>query len=152
MIILTIKQLKRRVVQGLVEPELAYMPWGKKKESEPMIIKIKVINIENPIFIRLAQNFTSTIYVGLKAFKYSNMEQEYNETGKLVVDASSYNFRLTPYYNLKIKDSSKVLITDDIDYFRNPNYDCLFKQCDNSVTDIIYSKCVNSQNIECEID
>ena len=62
-----------------------------------MIIKIEVINIENPIFIRLTQNFTSTIYVGLKAFKYSNMEQEYNETGKLVVDASSYNFRLTPY-------------------------------------------------------
>lgn len=136
----------------MVEPELFYMPLGNKKESEPMIIKIEVINIENPIFIRLARNFTSTIYVGLKAFKYSNMEQEYNETGKLVVDASSYKFRLTPYYNLKIKDSSKVLITDDIDYFRNPNYDCLFKQCDNSVTDIIYSKCVNSQNIECEID
>ena len=147
---MTIKQLKRRVVQGLVEPELFYMP--VKERYEPMVIKIEVINTENPIFIRLAQNFTSAMYVGLKAFKYSNMEQEYNETGKLVVDASSYNFRLTPHYNLKIKDSSKVLITDDIDYFRNSNYDCLFKQCDNSVTDIIYSKCVNSQNIECEID
>lgn len=123
-----------------------------KERYEPMVIKIEVINTENPIFIRLAQNFTSAMYVGLKAFKYSNMEQEYNETGKLMIDASSYNFRLTPYYNLKIKDSSKVLITDDIDYFRNSNYDCLFKQCDNSVTDIIYSKCVNSQNIECEID
>lgn len=34
MIILTIKQLKRRVVQGLVEPELFYMPWGKKNYPE----------------------------------------------------------------------------------------------------------------------
>lgn len=128
------------------------MPWGKKKESEPMIIKIEVINIENPIFIRLAQNFTSAMYVKFKAFKYSDMEQEYNETGKLVVDASSYNLRLISYYNLKIKDNSKVLITDDIDYFRDSNYDCLSKQCDSDITDIIYSKCVNSQNIECEID
>lgn len=30
---MTIKQLKRRVVQGLVEPELFYMPWGKKEET-----------------------------------------------------------------------------------------------------------------------
>ena len=33
-IILTIKQLKRRVVQGLIEPELFYMPWGKKETPE----------------------------------------------------------------------------------------------------------------------
>ena len=33
-IILTIKQLKRRVVQGLVEPELFYMPLGKKTSKE----------------------------------------------------------------------------------------------------------------------
>lgn len=34
MIVLTIKQLKRRVVQGLVEPELFYMPLGKKTKPE----------------------------------------------------------------------------------------------------------------------
>lgn len=152
MIILTIKQLKRRVVQGLVEPELAYMPWGKKKESEPMIIKIEVINIENPIFIRLARNFTSTIYVGLKAFKYSNMEQEYNETGKITVNASNYYINLIPYYNLKIKDESRVLVTDDIDYFRNPNYDCLYKKPNENITNVIYSKCASSDPLWCEID
>ena len=34
MIILTIKQLKRRVVQGLVEPELFYMPLKDKVKIE----------------------------------------------------------------------------------------------------------------------
>ena len=36
-IILTIKQLKRRVVQGLAEPELFYMPLGKKEKEKDKI-------------------------------------------------------------------------------------------------------------------
>ena len=38
MIILTIKQLKRRVIQGLAEPELFYMPWGKKEENNGTLV------------------------------------------------------------------------------------------------------------------
>ena len=37
MIILTIKQLKRRVIQGLAEPELFYMPWEKKEKEKDKI-------------------------------------------------------------------------------------------------------------------
>ena len=48
MIILTIKQLKRRVVQGLVEPELFYMPWGKKLKSIDYIyLNFKELQYEN---------------------------------------------------------------------------------------------------------
>ena len=72
-IVLTIKQLKRRVVQGLVEPELFYMP-VKKTEREPMVIKILVNNINNNL---LVIPLTKSIYCSIKAFKYSNMEQEY---------------------------------------------------------------------------
>lgn len=38
MIFLTIKQLKKRVVQGLVEPELFYMPLGKKENPKELTI------------------------------------------------------------------------------------------------------------------
>ena len=151
-IILTIKQLKRRIVQGLVEPELAYMPW-KKTEREPMVIKILVNNINNNLFvISLTNSFSSVIYCHIKAFKYSNMEQEYEETGNIAANASNYLLNLTPYYNLKIKDESRVLVTDDIDYFRNPNYDCLYKKPNENITNVIYSKCASSDPLWCEID
>ena len=122
----------------------------KKKEREPMVIKILVNNINNNLFvISLANN---NIHCNIEAFKYSNMEQEYEETGKITVNASNYYINLTPYYNLKIKDESRVLVTDDIDYFRNPNYDCLYKKPNENITNVIYSKCASSDPLWCEID
>lgn len=144
---MTVKQFKRRVINGLVEPELFYMPVKEKYES--MILKILVTDTENEIGISPA---LSSISCSVKGFKYADMEQEYNETNKIQLDPSNYNLQLKPYYNLKIKDSSKVLITDDIDYFRNPSYDCLYKSHDENISEVIYSKCCTSEPIWCEID
>lgn len=153
MIVLTIKQLKRRVVQGLVEPELFYMPIKNEIEPEPMILKILVTDTENEIGISPAPSSAfSSILFSVTGFKYANMEQEYNETNKIQLDPSNYNILLKPYYNLKIKDSSKVLITDDIDYFRNSSFDCLYKSHDENISEVIYSKCCTSETIWCEID
>lgn len=145
---LNVKQFKKRFIRGLVEPELFYLP-VKKTEREPMVIKILVNNINNNL---LVIPLTKSIYCFIKAFKYSNMEQEYEEAGKITVNASNYYINLTPYYNLKIKDESRVLVTDDIDYFRNPNYDCLYKKPNENITNVIYSKCASSDPLWCEID
>ena len=157
MIFLTIKQLKKRVVRGLIEPELFYTP--AKERYEPMVIKVSVVKANSSMTIGLAHNTFSAISIGTNTYKYLDMEQEYKETGSVaeslnVINSSykSYNIGLFPYYNLKIKDSSKILITDDINYFRNSNYDCLFKKCDNEITDIMYSKCTTAQPIQCVID
>lgn len=132
----------------MVEPELFYMP-VKKKEPEPMIIKILVTDIENVIGISFD---CSNISINYEAFKYTDMEQEYSETGVVKTDATGCYLHLYPYYNLKIKDKSKVVITDDIDYFRNAYNDCLYKPHSEEISQLIYSKCCSFEPLWCEID
>ena len=72
MIILTIKQLKRRVVQGLVEPELFYMPWGKK------IIK------------RIYLNFQELHYIN-----YDKMLNDYPEYSDDILKYDKYGCLMT---------------------------------------------------------
>lgn len=132
----------------MVEPELFYMP-VKKKEPEPMIIKISVTDTDNIMGLSF---HCPNIYIDLQGFKYVDMEQEYSETGKISTQANSYSISFTPYYNIKIKDTSKVFITDDIDYFRSSVADCLYKTHDEEIIELIYSKCCTSEPLWCEID
>lgn len=132
----------------MVEPELAYMPY-KETDSEAMILKIVVSDIKNEIGILIG---ALSINIEIAHFKYVDMAQEYNETGGIKTDSTKYNLYLQYYYNLKIKDSSKVLITDDINYFRDSHKDCLYKSHDENISRVIYSKCCSSDEAWCEID
>ena len=122
-----------------------------KERYEPMVIKVLVTKTDNKIGVGTWYDI-STISISVNSYKYSDMEQEYNETGKISTQPKSNNINLTPYYNLKIKDTSKVLITDDIDYFRDQYKDCLFKPCDDNITDVIYSKCSTTDSPWFEVD
>lgn len=122
-----------------------------KEQYEPMVIKILVTKTNNKIGVGTWYGI-STINISVNSYKHSDMEQEYNETGKISTQPQSSNINLTPYYNLKIKDASKVLITDDIDYFRDQYKDCLFKPCDDNITDVIYSKCSTTDSPWFEVD
>lgn len=122
-----------------------------KERYEPMVIKVLVTKTDNKIGVGTWYGMR-TIDISIDSYKYLDMEQEYNETGKVTVQALHCGINLTPYYNLKIKDTSKVLITDDIDYFRDQYKDCLFKPCDDNITEVIYSKCSTAVSPWFEID
>ena len=68
MIILTIKQLKRRVVQGLVEPELFYMPWKKTEE------KIQKLFISSKSYRVHSSSTAESAYHGWEKYVVINIE------------------------------------------------------------------------------
>ena len=67
MIILTIKQLKRRVVQGLVEPELFKLPWREREE------KIQKLFISSRSY-RVHNSTTESAYHGWEKYTAINIE------------------------------------------------------------------------------
>lgn len=60
---MTIKQLKKRLVRSMVEPELIYMPVEEKKGKEPFMFNINVINNTTDISI-LSSIGTTTFWNG----------------------------------------------------------------------------------------
>lgn len=85
-IILTIKQLKRRVVQGLAEPELFYMPFGKKEKT------------------------CEYIYLSFRELQYSNYDEMLSEYPEYMNDI----LKLNKYKNVISYDGSEaILYTND---------------------------------------
>ena len=107
MIILTIKQLKRRVVQGLVEPELAYMPLGKKEEKKGTLIvnllTYSTYDIDNAKFI---SDLTMESY-GAIVIVNSKNEIVYNT--KMQKDQSVFVINMLPYGKYKITQAQPTL-------------------------------------------
>ena len=153
---LNVKQFKKRFIRGLVEPDLFKLPLEDVKD-EPMIIKILVTEENNEMSI----NFYSggDVRFSYPYYSYLDMDEEYINTNKIQIPPLQgyidFNNSMYPtycyYYNLEIKDPSKVLITDDINYFRDKN-DCLYKSHDENTIDVIYSKFCIKESLCCEID
>ena len=105
MIILTIKQLKRRVVQGLVEPELVYMPWGKKLKS------------------------IDYIYLNFKELQYENYDEvleEYPEYSEQILKFNKYSGGLKAglmseaiFYTNDYKPMFKMMVDNDLIQIKN---------------------------------
>lgn len=152
---LTIKQFKKKLIRGLANPDLFKLPL-KDDEDEPMIIKILVTeaNSEMSVGFYHFRNF-----IDYPCYNYLDMNEEYNHTNNIQIRplggtidfSNSLYTSAIYYYNLKIKDPSKVLITDDINYFRSEN-DFFYKPHDENITDIIYSKFCTEESPYCVID
>ena len=126
---MTIKQLKRRVVQGLVEPELFYMPFGKKitkQFAKQLIIDIRLFNTLN-----------------LNNMEYSNTEGIANYTidGHIVIKDLDgnivYNSKQEQYYSNWLYILSdfpygtyklKVIYTRNIGVVDNKEYELVVQQ------------------------
>lgn len=145
---MNVKQFKRRFINGLVEPELFYVPVKNKVEPEPMIIKILVTDTDNKFSIDLRWGYIRCPYY---FFNYLDMEEEYKNNGKIQLDPLSGYIDILPYYNFDVNNSKNYFVTDDIDYFREPN-DCLYKEPNDHYDKIIYSKCCSTESAWCEID
>ena len=154
---LNVKQFKKKLIRGLAYPELFYLP--VEDEYEPMIIKILVTEENNEMSIGFYSRYG--IRFSYPYYSYLDMDEEYINTNKIQIppsqgyisfeNSSSSYTAYCYYYNLEIKDPSKVLITDDINYFRDKN-DCLYKSHDENITDVIYSKFCIKESPCCEID
>lgn len=154
---LNVKQFKKKLIRGLANPDLFKLPLKDDvDEYEPMIIKVLVTDTDNKMTICARQ--TNSIYIYYSYYSYLNMEEEYannnniqmqSTTGYLLFKNSVNS--LSFYYNFKVKDPSKILITDDIDYFRD-SADCLYKPHDKNITDVIYSKFCTQEPTWCEVD
>ena len=153
---LNVKQFKKRFIRGLVEPDLFKLPL-KDVKDEPMIIKILVTEENNEMSIDFYSG--SDVRFSYPYYSYLDMDEEYINTNKIQIPPLQgyidFNNSMYPtycyYYNLEIKDPSKVLITDDINYFRDKN-DCLYKSHDENTIDVIYSKFCIKESLCCEID
>ena len=153
---LNVKQFKKRFIRGLVEPDLFKLPLEDVKD-EPMIIKILVTEENNEMSVGFYNTIGSR--VSYPYYSYLDMDEEYINTNKIQIPPLQgyidFNNSMYPmycyYYNLEIKDPSKVLITDDINYFRDKN-DCLYKSHDENTIDVIYSKFCIKESLCCEID
>ena len=64
---LNVKQFKKRFIRGLVEPELFYMPWGKKEE------KIQKLFISSRSY-RVHNSTTESAYHGWEKYTVINIE------------------------------------------------------------------------------
>lgn len=96
--ILTIKQLKRRFMHGLVEPELFYMPWGSMSTLTVNLISYSTYDINNNCII---EDMNKTISVkGAIVIVDSNNKVVYNS--KRLSDRSNFKIQL-PYGKYKIK-------------------------------------------------
>lgn len=152
---LNVKQFKKRFIRGLVEPDLFKLPL-KDVEDEPMIIKILVTEEKSEMSVDF---YSSRSFIDCPCYSYLDMNEEYNHTNNIQIQplggrinfSNSLYTSAIYYYNLKIKDPSKVLITDDLNYFRSIN-DCLYKPHDENITDIIYSKFCTEESPYCVID
>ena len=139
----------------MVEPDLFKLP--VEDEYEPMIIKVQVTKENNEMSISFYSG--RNVRFSYPYYSYLDMDEEYINTNKIqILPLQGYidfnNSMYTTYcyyYNLEIKDPSKVLITDDINYFRDKN-DCLYKSHDENITDVIYSKFCIKESPCCEID
>ncbi len=80
-IFLTIKQLKRRVIQGLVEPELFYIPWEKKEEQNCFIrfLMHNVYDLANNIWDESISSSANVSFVII------------NSSGNIVYNTKQYN-------------------------------------------------------------
>ena len=87
MIILTIKQLKRRVVQGLVEPELFYMPLEKKEE------KIQKLFISSRSY-RVHNSTTESAYHGWEKYTVINIENIKLSNGDILLSNQKIAYKL----------------------------------------------------------
>lgn len=143
---LNVKEFKKRFLRGMVEPELFYLPF--KDECEPMIIKVLVTDVENKMTIFFNGSNVSFNY---RYFKYLKMEEEYKDTHTIKIEPFSGGISLPIFCNYTTDDISSVLVTDDIDFFRNSS-DCLFKSHDDSISTIIYSKLFSDKSPYCIID
>ena len=154
---LNVKQFKKKLIRGLAYPELFYLP--EEDEYEPMIIKILVTEENNEMSVGFYNTIGSR--VSYPYYSYLDMDEEYINTNNIQIGPSQgyIDFKNSfssyaaycYYYNLEIKDPSKVLIIDDINYFRDKN-DCLYKSHDENITDVIYSKFCIKESPCCEID
>lgn len=156
MIKLTIKQFKKKLIRGLANPELFKLPVKDNvDEYEPMIIKVLVTDTDNKMTINICHS-SSIIGFSYPYYSYIDMEEEYANNNKIQISPLQGKIQFKHsvsafYYNFKIKDSSKVLVTDDIDYFRDST-DCLYKSHDEDVTSVIYSKFCSKESPWCEVD
>lgn len=98
MIFLTIKQLKRRVVQGLVEPELAYMPWGKKEELKELTISSYCYKVHQTLY--------ESLYHGWEKYPVVSIENIKIENDNIFLS----NQKIGTFYSSSTSSSSSILL------------------------------------------
>ena len=153
---LNVKQFKKKLIRGLANPELFKLPVKDNvDEYEPMIIKVLVTDTDNKMTINICHS-SSIIGFSYPCYSYIDMEEEYANNNRIQIFPLQGKIQFKHpvsafYYNFKIKDSSKVLVTDDIDYFRH-SIDCLSKSHDEDITSVIYSKFCSKESPWCEVD
>ena len=131
--ILTIKQLKRRVIQGLAEPELFYMPFNQKGTLVINLLTYSAFNIDTNTTVDNGK------YVAVKgSIVVKNLQDEiiYNGIG---IENTNYIIKDLPYgtYNIKVIYSiekldnkwhtvilNKPIINEDIFLQWFPVYKC----------------------------
>lgn len=118
-IILTIKQLKRRVVQGLIEPELFYMPWEENKKTHLCTLQFKTYSIYDTINKKWESEISTSVSIiiaSLNGKVLYNSKKTYINSVLISLATGKYRIKVISSKSCKINQKwQEFTVTDNAD-------------------------------------
>ena len=122
MIILTIKQLKRRVVQGLVEPKLFYMPVKKNNEPKILSLTINMYRVHYTNYERIYHGWTKRAYYDIDNTNTTSYNYSMSSGDVILSDNIIGQWKISNDYHMSGK-ATVELHNDKIKYY-GMHYQC----------------------------